>query len=130
MDKLSKKEEEILQKWMDEVALESPSASFTDRIMEVVEQKKVVKPLYKPLIGKKGWLLVAAIFVSCMGLLYFFPIAETPYLDALAEKSAQLKNPFEGLEISRTALYSIGMLALFLIQLPFLKSYINRQYSE
>ncbi|MBX2828021.1 MAG: hypothetical protein KTR22_07650 [Flavobacteriaceae bacterium] len=129
MDQLSKKEEEILQKWADEVGLEAPSHDFTDRIMLAVQEKKEAKIVYKPLIGKSGWLMVAAVFIACIGLLYFFPIAELPFKEVLAEKSSKLQNPFEGFEISKTALYSIGMLALFLIQLPFLKKYINQQYS-
>lgn len=131
MDQHPKNEEEIIQKWMNEVGLETPSPSFTDRIMQAVEQKTAQKTVYKPLISKKGWFVVAAIFVLSMGWLYFYPMGEISYLNELPQvQSPDFKNPFSDIKISRSALYAIGMLALFLIQLPFLKSLINRQYSE
>ncbi len=129
MDPLSKKEDDILQKWMDEAGLETPSPSFTDRVMQAVGKKTVSKTIYKPLIGKKGWWMVAAAFVLCVGWLYFYPMGEISYLNEISVKGPEIKNPFENLKVSRTTLYAIGFLGLFLLQLPLLKSLINKQYS-
>ncbi|GAB5400466.1 MAG: hypothetical protein Aureis2KO_20510 [Aureisphaera sp.] len=129
MDKLSRKEEEIIKKWMGEVGVETPSPGFTDRIMQSIEKEKTVLKPYVPLISKKGWLIVALLFVLSMVLLYFFPIGGAGYLNEISVERPKFENLFSSIELSKTAMYAIGMLALFLVQLPFLKSLINKQYS-
>jgi hypothetical protein len=122
MEKPSKNIEKITQDWVREAGLEQPSSAFVQNVMDAIEKRSATQKVYRPLISRRGWGMVAAVFVVGVALLYLFPIGEVSYFNdlKLAEVSS-IKNPFAGLEVSKTMVYGIGFLALFLVQIPFLK---------
>jgi len=122
MEKPSKNIEKITQDWVREAGLEQPSSAFVRNVMNAIEKKSATQKVYRPLISKRGWGMVAAVFVVSVTLLYLFPIGELNYFnDVNLAEVPTIKNPFAGLEVSKTMIYGIGFLALFLVQIPFLK---------
>ncbi|MCH9661810.1 MAG: hypothetical protein K0U54_12975 [Bacteroidetes bacterium] len=130
MDTQHKKEEDLIKGLVQEAGLEKPSVDFLESVMKSIEVKSSATITYKPLVSNKGWWLIAAIFMISMVWLYLYPMAGASSLESiLRPKVSEISNPFEGIQISKTMLYGIGCLALFLVQLPFLKRMINKQYS-
>ncbi len=102
MEKPSKNIEKITQDWVREAGLEQPSSAFVQNVMNAIEKKSATQKVYRPLISKQGWGMVAAVFVASVALLYLFPIGELTYFNdvKLAEVSS-IKNPFAGFEVPR-----------------------------
>ena len=122
MEKSSKHIDKITQDWVEEAGIEQPSFGFANNVMRAIEAKAVREKVYRPLISLRGWGLVAAFFVVSVVLLYYIPIGEIPYLKNMDITNVpSIKNPFAGLEVSKTMVYAVGFLVLFLIQIPFLK---------
>ena len=96
--------------------------------MQKVAAKNVsVAP--KSLIPRWGWLLIAAFFVGAMVLLYGYQPSQPGLIEGyLADKSLAFENPMKGVALPKTFFYGIGFLALFLIQVPFLKRQISKSY--
>lgn len=112
----------MTQDWVKEAGLEQPPGNFVKNVMQSINAQVVGQRVYRPLLSKRGWFLASAFFVASIALLYFFPIGELNYLnDVKIIELPAIKNPFEGVEVSKTMIYGIGFLALFLVQIPFLK---------
>jgi len=122
MDKQSEKFEKLTQKWVSEAGVEQPSSSFVSNVMQAVEQRAKMQKEVRPLVSKRAWMGVAAFIVGVAALFYFFPTGDTSYLEKLPlNEIPQFNNPFKGLEVSKPMVYAIGFLALFLVQIPFLR---------
>ena len=122
MEKSSENIEKITRDWIEEAGIEHPSPGFAHTVMSAIEAKSAKKKVYRPLISLRGWGLVAAVFVIGIALLFLFPAGEFPYLGKVdLMDGLKIKNPFAGLEVSKTMVYAVGFLALFLVQIPFLK---------
>ena len=109
--------DEVTKKWVKEAGLQQPSPQVLQNIMKTVEKKP-----YQPLINFRGWVLVAALFVLCMGLLYFYPI-DMPF---------QMANGYSlpSINVSNITIYAVGFLVLFLIQVPFLKHIWIKEHQQ
>ena len=134
MDKQSKNIDLYTKKIVQEAGLESPSSYFTNNVMNMVAKKAITKPTtasYIPLISKNNKFILLAILVSVFLYLIFNPMFETSYLSKYTV-SLNFKQWFSSTNLfdsfSKTTLYGIGFLALFLIQIPFLKKYMERTY--
>ncbi|TAI48316.1 hypothetical protein [Flagellimonas allohymeniacidonis] len=128
MDKLSSREEEQLKKAVQKVGLEKPSMEFTANVMTALERKMVrhIKPA--PLLSKKGWSVIILVFVVCCSLIYFYPKEGIELFDQVRQfRLGFARNIFEGVQISRTMVFAISLLGLFLLQLPFLMQLVNKQ---
>lgn len=122
MDKQSEHIEKLTQKWVKEAGVEQPSPGFVGNVMQTIEQRAKAPKIALPLVSKRGWLGVALFILGCVAVWFLIPGGEAKYVQELPfEELPQLNNPFEGLKISKTTVYAIGFLALFLIQIPFLK---------
>jgi hypothetical protein len=122
MEEPSKNIEEITQKWVEEAGIEQPSGDFVSSVMTAIEAKTAPQTRYKPLISVGGWSVVLAIFVTTIVVLLLFPIGNLGIFDITSYTNlADFKNPFAGLKVSKIMIYGIGFLALFIIEIPFLK---------
>ena len=66
-----------------------------------------------------------------LGLLwvYFNPASNMYDVGNLTfTEKLNIKYPFEGLTLSKTTAYAIGVMALFLLQIPFLKRILEKNH--
>lgn len=114
--------EKATKKWVQEAGLEQPSAAFSANVMKAISEKKKISTAYQPLITKRGWLVVVGVFVLSVLLLLFIPTSEFSLFDSLqTPQLPAFNNPFDNWKVSKTFVYAIGFLLLFLVQIPFLK---------
>ena len=128
--------DELIRKSVKDIGLESPSADFTKKLLSKIEARTAEQSVtvYKPLISKLGWGLMA-FFVVAMSLFALndkldiqFAWLEKMNLGALPK--LQLTDALPDMAISNIFLYSILIFAVFAaIQMVFLKHRIDRQYA-
>jgi len=126
MEKQFNREDELIKKLLNEAGTEKPSANFKSRIMKTVEARNAeIKP-YEPLITRTGWTSIAVIFILSMtGLSYLYADIslfsdinfEWPHLVSMPKVS-----------LSTTMQYAIAFVALFFLQVPFLKKLMDKEY--
>lgn len=121
MEKLSN-EEVLTRKLIKSAGLEKPSAAFSANVLKAIAAKKVVRE-YKPLISVNVWIALAGVLVISMIGLYLLTSAQTLTLEFGYLKGLE----FPKLQLSRTMTYAIGFVALFFLQIPFLKGLLERQ---
>ena len=127
MDKPSKKEELFIKKIVKEAGLSKPPFDFTQRVMTVISAQKATQSVYQPLISKRTWGIVAVVATLCVFLIWMIPIENESYFSAL-KLHERLQFSLPHFELSKTLTYAIGFMALFLLQIPFLKNYLGKQY--
>ncbi len=114
-----------MKKLLNEAGTESPSADFKNRLMMAIESSKAVIT-YKPLIPKFVWYIVAASLVLAVATLYMM------YADVSLSWSFDFRIPqfieLPSIRLSQTMQYAIAFVALFFLQIPFLKRFMDRQY--
>ncbi len=117
--------EEFTSKIMKESELEQPSATFMKDVMKRVEkQTSTVK--YRPLITTRGWFVVTLAIAACMAIFTFIPEAEAGYVNGPLQNLRDTQIALPELQFSKIMVYGIAFLALFLLQIPFLKRYMNQ----
>jgi len=119
------------KKVLNEAGLHKAPADFMPNIMNAIAKAGLQHIQYKPLISKKGWFVILLAGVTILALIVLNIPIERNYLDGVNLSVAdKLKEAIGPLEFSKTVLYSIGFLGLFLIQLPFLKRLLDRRVSR
>ena len=131
--KREKNIEEFSKYVMKEAKTNSPSKDFVANVMEVIETdfEAATGLKYQPLISKKGWLMVAVLFVAVCVFIYTGNF-ETPELLSSIDLSFLNKIPsfnlFESINVSNTFLVSILLFAIFaMLQLLTIKNIFNKQ---
>ncbi|NND63120.1 MAG: hypothetical protein HKN48_07975 [Flavobacteriaceae bacterium] len=119
--------EEFTKKVMKESGLEQPSKGFAASVMnKIIEEGKTVT--YTPLISKRGWFIAAILIIACASLFFFLPETEASFITKLPKPELSFAGTFfKDLELSKTMIYGIGFLALFLVQIPFLKRLLEEK---
>jgi len=112
-----------------EAGIQMPSADFFNNVMMAVERTSI-KEAYKPLISKNLWFVIGALFIALMAVLYFSPLSQLAFISDLnLTEKLSLENPLANIKFSKTLVYGIGFLGLFIAQIPFLKYYyIEKSY--
>jgi hypothetical protein len=129
MEEPYNKQDEILKKLVKEVPLEKPSLDFATKVLQQIEKQKASNS-YRPLISKTGWATITAIFILGIVWIYFNPASNMYNLATTSfSEKMNFKNHFEGFVLSKTTLYAIGFMALFLLQIPFLKRILEKNHS-
>ena len=131
MEKQSKNIDRITKKIIKDAGLEQPSADFFSNVMEAIESQSTSPSIvYQPLISKKVWILLFALTAAVLVLLFIFPVfSETSLINPITIPE-QFKFSFNlpEMKLSKTTIYGVGFLSLFLLQIPFLKRQLNNSY--
>lgn len=127
MEEQFNKQDALLKKLLKETPLDKPSPLFLQKVMQKVEAT-TSKKAYQPLISKWGILaIVLSLLAGCLWL-YFNPGSSLIDTNAISWRDKiQFSNPFENLKLSKTVLYAVGVMALFLVQIPFLKRIVENK---
>jgi len=126
MEKQFNREDELIKKLLNEAGTEKPSADFKSRIMQKVEARNAeIKP-YEPLISKTGWTSIVVIsLLSLSGLSFLY--ADISLFNNIKFGFPHLMSMPE-INLSTTMQYAIAFVALFFLQVPFLKKFLDKEY--
>ncbi len=108
-----------------------PSADFLSNVMSAVEVIAKKKG-YKPLISKNSWFVICTLLLTWMVVFYVYPSSYSSVFKSSIDLTNKLSfdNPFSGYEISKALVYGLGFLGLFLVQIPFLKRYMEKKVTD
>lgn len=126
----------FLQKYIQEIPLESPSKDFTKNLMEVLTKEETTKvTAYTPLISKKGWGIIASIIAIFSTVVVFIPYREEEQslidkipVDFSFLSHISFSKMFEILSVSNSTLYTLVLFTvLFFVQAFYLKGYLHKK---
>ncbi len=125
MEQRSNRKDELMQKILKEAGTKKPSADFRKNVMLSIQaQLQPISP-YKPLISKNGWIIISAIFIlSILGLVIINMEKPLTLISGLEFPTINFTIP--KLNLSQWMLYGFASLSLFLIEIPFLKRWLER----
>ena len=133
MEKDDKRIEDLINKLMSADSLEKAPLDFTDKVMAKVEALSHSDvTVYKPLIPKYIWWLLAAGFAILVGNILFKSPSDGVSLTERYNLPDVSFNLFENisLDFSNTLMYAFVLLAIMVsIQIPILKQYFNNRLS-
>lgn len=133
MEKDNKRIEELVNKLMAADSLEKSPDAFTDNVMAKVEalQHSTVT-IYKPLIPKYIWWLLASAFVALVSYIMYKKPSNTASLSDKYNLPDVSFNVLENISFnfSNSVMYATVLLAIMVsIQIPLLKQYFNNRLS-
>jgi len=129
MEKQSKNIDKITKKILKDGGLHQPSSSFLTNVMEAIEKQSASQPVvYKPLISKTKWILLFVLTAIVLVLLFIFPVFSESSLLSQLTIPEEFKFNLPEMNLSKTTIYGVGFLSLFLIQIPFLKRQLEKGY--
>ncbi|MCK8522012.1 hypothetical protein M0D21_10565 [Aquimarina sp. D1M17] len=122
-----------IQKLVKEAGLENPSPSFLSNVMNQVETSVSKDTIvYKPLISKKGWIIVLLTVSVLIGALFLLYNGESVFnkVNFPFDYFIKFENPLSGINFTKTTTYAIVFLALlFFVQIGFLKKRIDKNFA-
>ncbi|HBR54208.1 MAG TPA: hypothetical protein DEA82_08465 [Flavobacteriaceae bacterium] len=128
MEKPYKKDEQTFRELMQMGGTEKPSKNFASKVMLAIQaEKEPVKAT--PLVSLKGWIVLVFIFVASSALLYYFPIENALFSKNMTQSFSNFNEMMSSLKMSKGMWYACVFLSLFLVQLPFLKRFLDKQRS-
>lgn len=131
MEKRSKDLQEFTQRRVKEAGLETAPAGLYHRIMNTVELIPVGQFIYKPLISKKAWIWIGVIALAILAILILLPWGGSAYVGQVRESiNFSWENPLANIKLSKTAIYAILGIGLFLLQIPILKRQLDKRYKK
>ncbi|MDO5981613.1 hypothetical protein [Flavivirga spongiicola] len=123
----------LAKKVMKDTHLERPSFNFTASVMsQVTELSNNSVTEYKPLISKKGWIVISIIFLALMAyMLLGIQEGSTSWFDALdlsLLSNNKIINLFSGFSVSNTLTYAVVLFGFMLcVQVFYLKNHFNQR---
>ncbi|PKA82158.1 hypothetical protein ATE92_0283 [Ulvibacter sp. MAR_2010_11] len=127
MDKPSEKIESFTRKLVKEAGVSKPSIDFKSRVMEAVIQQSQIQKVYQPLLSKQVLGLFVVVIVVGVAVLYFMTFENSTLLERL-DLGRNLNISIPEMKTSKMLTYAVGCFALFLVQIPFLKKYLEKQH--
>jgi hypothetical protein len=133
-NRVDKNLENLVEKMMKDTSLETPSFDFTSKIMSNVlatDKQKFIS--YKPVISKRGWLIIFAAIGSLITWM-IFNVSEnktSSNFDFSFINADKIFKIFSGFQFSSitTNIILLAMVMMF-IQILFLKSYLNKRFHK
>lgn len=127
-----KKLDEFTGKLLRDFSLETPSFDFTTKVMSRVEGlPSSTATIYKPLISKKSWSVLAVFIVGIFSYLFFGDVqmenswASYKILDLLPEMDSVTLPDYQ---ISNVFLYGVVGFTFFMgVQIFMLKNHFNKR---
>lgn len=130
MEEQYKHLDEQTKSLIKEAGTYKPSADFLGNVMAAVEVR-ARKETYKPLISKTSWVVICGLLLAWITVFYFYPSSYSSVFKNIdLTNTLSFENPFSGYEFSKTLTYGLGFLGLFLVQVPFLKRYMEKKATE
>ena len=126
MEERFNREEELMKRLLQEAGTDTPSIDFKRKLMLKVEARNTEISPYKPLISKNGWIGIASMFALAMAGLFFMH-ADITFISQLNFEFPHLFD-LPQINLSRTMQYAIAFVALFFLQVPLLKRFLDREY--
>lgn len=126
--------EKLVNKMMSESVLESPSINFTSTVMsEVLSVEKSKALVYKPVISRKAWLIIFASIIALFSFLLLNTKSEASAInfDLSIFRFDKIFTSLPAFHISSmttNVLLAAGI--MLLIQIFFLKSYLNKRFQK
>lgn len=131
--KTEKNIEEFTKYIINEANVEEPSADFLIKVMASVqiERERSILKVYKPLISKSAWAIIALVIVSLIVFILTGTSQNSIKLPtihfSLFDKIASI-NLLERIHLSDTFTFSFVLFSLLIIlQLVGIKNYFNKQ---
>lgn len=123
--------ERIVEKAVKSSGIESPSDNFTSMVMVHVQAKGSVT-VYKPLISKTGWLVIATCVIAFMVYFYIISGVESndwfKKIDFSVLSNNRLTLFFSNLKLTQVTFYAMLACGLMLCaQIPILKYFIDKR---
>ena len=126
MEKQFNREDRLIKKLLNEAGTEKPSADFKSKIMMKVEARNVpIKP-YAPLISKSVWFALGGVLIAAMIGLYIINSEQAFSFEYNFDYLNSVRIP--AIDLSRTMQIAIAFIALFFLEVPFLKRFLDREY--
>lgn len=122
----------FVKKYVKEIPTEKPSVDFTKNLMSKIAEIQPEKVIvYKPLISKKGWFLVAASIIAIV-LLPFRNAEESlfslPEVDFSFFKELSFSGLFDSIQVSTSTAYLLVFFSiLFFVQIVYLKGIFEKR---
>jgi hypothetical protein len=125
MEEQFKNEDRIIRKLVTEAGLERPSAGFSAMVMQKIDEHEAEKVQYTPLISKRGWWIFSIGVCLAFVLIWMLPAegTQSPISDGFSKVVAYIPE----FQLPGAFLYSTLFLALFILQIPLLKKYLDGQ---
>lgn len=127
MEERYNREEELMKSLLKEAGTEKPSSDFKSNIMMRLESRRTELSPYEPLISKPVWMILGGGMIASILALY---LINTEYFfdyNLDFEYLSSVKLP--SIDLSRTMQIAIAFVALFFLEVPFLKRFLDREYS-
>lgn len=124
----------LLKKAVKQIGLEQPPIRFTETLLAKIELATKQNPIvYKPLISKKIWWLIAVVVITVFAYVILRnDTMESSWLFTLEMnwlKELGHYNPLSRVQFSDTFVYGIVGLTVFIyVQIFLLKGYMNKRY--
>lgn len=126
----NKELENLIDKAMKNMPLETPSFDFTSRVMAqtAIAPQKVISA-YKPILPKSFWLVLSIIIIGLICYAYFSgtPQEEISYgVDIKQIYNSKLNSITSDLNFSKTTMYAaVALLLAMLAQIPIIRNYFQ-----
>ncbi|MCX2681232.1 hypothetical protein OOZ15_14870 [Galbibacter sp. EGI 63066] len=125
--------EELTDRWLQHDSTQFPTADFRSSVMLEVERiKKSEAFVYKPLISKITWVIIAIVLAALTIYILQAKTSEEESFISTIDFDTLFKNVFSqaffNLKVSDTVIYAIYIIAIMIgIQIPVLKHHFNKR---
>lgn len=135
-DTNEKRLDDFVKKVVNSTGLESPSIDFTKNIISKIaaQEAKNTATVYRPLISKTSWMIVATITLLLFGFIFFgkldLTISWLPDINLVALNKIGFMDVLSQLHLPNTVVYSlIGIMLFFYVQIIFLKRHLESRFA-